>query len=142
MAEENTNHIAKFIEVRAVPRYWEDSKVDGVADENGTLIPFRRGDAWCPVIELATGRIVGWPEGKTASVHYKVCDEGEYWLLDESGVRVAKYADYYVPDRFLCHGDRGFGDNIILNINEQGAVEGWRTPVIDPGMWPSMEGGK
>lgn len=130
---------ATFIQVEAGVRYWEDATVNGVDDEDGTLIPFRRGDLWCPVIELVTGRVIDWPQGVTADVHYKVCDEGEYWLLDENKQRIAKYADYYVPSEFLCHGDSGYGEYIILNIDECGFVKGWRQPKIDAELWKRWE---
>lgn len=38
---------ATYIEVSAEVRYWEDTKINGVQDENGTLAPFRSGDLWC-----------------------------------------------------------------------------------------------
>ena len=67
-----------FLKAECGVRYWEDAEVNGVDDEDGTLMPFRSGDEWRPIIELATGRIVDWPEGTTADVHYKVCDAGRY----------------------------------------------------------------
>jgi len=91
---------AIYIELEAEVRYWEDASVNGADDLAGTLIPFRRGDLWCPKIRLADGFIVGWTEGTTADVHYKVCDQGEYWLASECG-RIAKWRGDYVPNNFL-----------------------------------------
>lgn len=129
---------AAFIEVEAGVRYWEDGTVNGVDDEDGSRIPCRVNDAWCPTIELATGRIVDWPDGITADVHYKVCDDGRYWLLDADGRRVAKYKDDYVPGSFLCHGDNGYGDYIILCIGADGHIADYERPEIDPAMWSAM----
>jgi hypothetical protein len=124
------------LHVVAEARYWEDSSVNGHNDTEGTLIPFRDGETWRPVIRLEDGFLVGWPEGMTASIHYKVCDAGEYWLGDET-TRSAKWRGDYVPDSFLCHGDEGFGDYIIFNVGADGKIEGYRKPSIDHGLWKS-----
>jgi hypothetical protein len=126
---------ATHIEVRAVVRYWEDSSVGGRADEDGTMIPCRVRDAWCPTIQLSDGMIVGWPDGVSASVHYKVCDDGEYWLLDAKGSRVGKWNGHYVPGSFLCHGETGYGDYIIFDVTEAGYVAQWKPPVVTGDEW-------
>lgn len=123
---------AKYIEVRAEVRYWEDAEINGVEDVDGSLVPFRRGDLWCPIIRLADGAIMGWSKGTTASIHYKVCDQGGYWLLDKDQNRTAKYQGDYVPDKFLCHGDEGYGDYIIFNVAEDGKIIDWNEPTITP----------
>lgn len=119
-----------YIEVSAGVRYWEDATINGETDDNGTLTPFKSGDLWCPVIRLEDGQVMDWPTGTTADIHFKVCDEGEYWLLDEAKKRIAKWGGYYVPDDFLCPGDNGYGDYIILKIGDDGQIKGWRTPTI------------
>lgn len=126
---------ASYIEIEAQVRYWEDATVNGQEDTNGTLMPFRFGDKWCPVIRLADGWIVNWPEDTTADVHFKVCDQGEYWLATEGG-RVAKWVGHYVPDDFLCHGDTGYGDYIIFKVGADGKIEGWQQPAIEADSWP------
>lgn len=120
-----------FIEVCADVRYWDDATVNGAEDTNGTLIPFRKGNSWGPVIRLADGQVMNWPEGMEADIHYKVCDAGEYWLQDESGKRIAKWAGYYVPDDFLCHGDTGYGDYIIFKVGQDGKIIRYRQPEIE-----------
>jgi hypothetical protein len=123
--------MADFIEVSAEVRYWEDATVNGVEDADGSLIPLKRGDLWCPVIRLSDGMVMDWPAGTEADIHYKVCDAGEYWLLDADRQRVAKWCGYYVPNAFLCHGDNGYGDYIILKIGGDGLIQGWRVPAIE-----------
>jgi hypothetical protein len=127
-----------FLHVSACVRYWEDSTVNGAEDTHGTLIPFRSGENWCPVIDIDNGLVVGWPEGMTAQIHYKVCDEGEYWLADAHGNLTHKWNDYYVPDRFLCHGDKGYGDYIIFNVGTDGRIAGYRKPTIEAKSWSSL----
>lgn len=123
-----------FIEVSAEVRYWEDAIVNGVEDTDGKLIPLRTGDLWQPVIDLHTGAVKNWPAGTTAAIHYKVCDQGEYWLQDQAGQRVAKWSSHYVPDDILCPTAQGFGDYIILEIDGDGKIDGWR-PSIDSDQW-------
>ena len=129
---------ATHIEVEAEVRYWEDSSVNGVEDQRGDLIPGREGEMWHVRIELAAGRIEKWPAGTRARIHYKVCDQGEYWLTAADGTRIAKWKGHYVPDAFLCHGDEGFGDYIILRVGEDGAIEGYRRPSIDGDRWTAI----
>ena len=123
-----------YIDVDAYVQYWEDTIVNGVEDIDGTLIPFRVDNHWCPRIRLSDGYVVNWPQGTTAKVHYKVCDAGQYRI--HTGIKlIAKWRRYYVPDDFLCHGDTGYGDYIILNINEDGMIENWHTPEILESQW-------
>lgn len=119
-----------FIEVDAGVRYWEDAILNGVEDTEGA-IPLRDGARWKPVIDLATGAVMGWPEGTEANVHYKVCDDGEYWLLDGERKRVAKWAGFYVPDAVLAQGGGGLGDYIILTVGVDGKIIDWKPPVFD-----------
>ncbi len=126
--------------VDAEVRYWEDAIVDGKEDTDGTLIPFRSGDSWQPIIALATGKILDWPEGVSADIHYKVCDAGLYWLGDGHGKKLAKWRGHYVPDRYLCVNSRGFGDYIIFRVDPTGMIEGWTTPTIDATEWDPVDG--
>lgn len=125
----------KYIEVKANVIYWEDAKVNGVDDVNGTLIPLRIGDNWCPKIRLDDGIVMNWQIGIRATVYYKVCDRGEYWLLDENLNRVAKWSGSYVPDSYLCHGAKGYGDYIIMDIGIDGKIKDYQKPEIDYDFW-------
>ncbi len=123
---------AKFILVSAGVRYWEDATVNGAEDKDGTLIPFRSGDNWLPIIDVDTGTIVGWPAGVTAEIHYKVCDAGTYTLADAEYKKIGAFGGYYVPE-ILCPKDNGYGDYIILAVDEWGRIDGWfgRERVLD-----------
>ena len=122
------------LSIKVKPRYWEDATVNGVEDEEGFLIPLRLFDIWRIVIDIKTGRINDWPYGKKASIHYKVCDDGEYWLTNADLEPIFKLNDSYVPD-FLSIGDNGCGDYIILEIDEEGNIDGWRTPDVTMDEW-------
>lgn len=127
-----------ILHVKAGVRYWEDATVNGVADENGSLIPFRVCDYWCPLINMDTGIVLNWPVGMVADVHYKVCDGGEYWLGTEAE-RVASWKGDYVPEDFLCHGGEGYGDYIILRILGNGTICGFVKPIIHEEGWERIK---
>lgn len=114
----------RYLQAECSVRYWEDAIVDGVADEGGTLIPCRSGDVWAPLIDLEAGTILNWPPGKTANIHYKVCDAGVYSLLDEDR-NIVKQIDGYVP-KAMCPGGDGYGDYVIMMIDEVGKIANWR----------------
>lgn len=114
-------------------RYWEDATVNGVEDEDGKLIPGRHGDLWRAKINLAAGRIEDWPAGTTADIHYKVCDAGEYWLLDADGNRLA-HQEGYVPSG-MCHGANGYGDYIIMTVGPDGVIANYQNLVDTDEGW-------
>jgi hypothetical protein len=116
-----------YLKVSAKVRYWEDSTVNGEEDIDGDLIPLRCGDCWCPVIDIETGIILNWKIGTVASISYKVCDGGEYWLVDDNGIEY-KYPGDYVP-KCLDIDDDGYGDYIYMDIDENGKIEDWK--IID-----------
>lgn len=120
---EKHTHEVQTLEVEAGVRYWEDSEVNGVTDDDGELIPCRKGDMWCPIINVNTGQILNWKQGTTANIHYKVCDDGTYTLKDKEGTVISSI-DGYVPD-IMCPVGNGFGDYIIMNVNEEGYINNW-----------------
>ena len=125
---------AKFIEVNAGVRYWDDGTLNGESDVDGKM-PCKKGSMWCPIIELATGKIQNWVQGNEAKIHYKVCDSGFYWLLNENNERIRKWKGYYVPNDFLCIGSNGYGDYIIFNVDVGGRIINWRVPYVDEEEW-------
>lgn len=118
------------LEVQARPRYWEDTDVNGEEDTEGTLIPFKVGNEWCPVIDIDSGVIQDWPKGTTAHINYKVCDDGSYYLKSENENVVLSIEDDYVPKMLDIMGD-GYGDYITMNIDENGKIADWN---------PTLEG--
>ncbi len=120
----------KTLVVKAGVRYWEDTEVNGVSDENGDLIPCREGDLWCPIIDIDTGKITNWKQGVSAEVHYKVVDNGSYYLHDEKGESVLSIVYDYVPS-ILCPKEPGYGDYIIMDIDENGQIKNWKPNIED-----------
>jgi hypothetical protein len=113
----------RFLRVEVGVRCWEDADVDGQSDDEGSLIPFRDGDIWKPTIDLEGGFVVDWPRGTTANIHYKVCDEGVYALLNDNGEQVRRI-EGYVP-KVMSPGGNGYGDYIIMSIDGDGSIENW-----------------
>ena len=99
--------------------------MDGVEDEQGDLIPCREGDIWKPIINVDSGKILNWTQGVTAEVHYKVCDQCSWELLDESGNVIKSVKDEYVPDT-LCPKEEGYGDYIIMDVDANGMIANWK----------------
>lgn len=117
----------RYLIVDAEPRYLEDGQVDGKQDnEANPQMPFIVWDKgayfWRVTIDLLGGRILNWPHGITAAIHYKVCDQGEYWLSVDGETKNFKYASSYVPSTFLCHGTSGHGDYIVMSVDHNGRI--------------------
>lgn len=127
---------ATHIKVSAGVRYWEDATINGSEDTFGTLTPLRKGNRWCPVIRLSDGAVTNWPQGTTADIRFMVCDDGQYWLLDDKLNIVAKWTGFYVPNAFLCQGDRVYGDYIIMEIGADGRIRNWQAPEIEETLDP------
>jgi hypothetical protein len=120
--EEKTLNVS-FLQVSAGVRYWEDATVNGKEDTDGDLIPCRNGDYWEPRIDVNTGKILNWTAGTTADIHYKICDDGKYSLIGENQ-QIIKIKEGYVPD-IMCPGGEGYGDYIIMKVDENGIIAGW-----------------
>ena len=118
----------KTLVVEAGVRYWEDGEVNGVEDTEGNLIPCRQGDCWCPHIDIDSGIITNWTKGIKAKVHYKVCDAGNYFLNDENGGQILSIKHDYVPS-ILCPKENGYGDYIIMDIDENGQIQNWNVDI-------------
>lgn len=121
----------KTLHVEAGVRYWEDTEVNGEMDtEDGDNIPCKEGGLWRPVIDLETGRIINWEQGKLAEVHYKVCDAGSYYIKDIEGNVVMSIERDYVPS-ILCPKEAGYGDYIIMDIDDKGFIKDWEADISD-----------
>jgi hypothetical protein len=117
--------------VKAKVRYWEDSEINGENDtENGDNIPCKKGRVWSPEIDIETGMITNWKKGKTAEIHYKVCDCCGYELKDEKGNVVHQEEDGYVP-RTLSPKENGYGDYIMMDVDSDGKIDKWKFNVSD-----------
>lgn len=80
--------------------------------------------AWRPVINVEEGKIENWKDGVKAIVHYKVCDEFSCLFMDDG--KIIKKYDGYVPS-FMSIDGEGFGDYIIMTIDEKGMICNWLT---------------
>ena len=115
----------KLLQVDAEVRYYDDAEIDGVEDDkDNPQMPCVEGLNWKPLIDIETGVVLNWTPGVKAHIHYKVCDQGIYSLLDEKQNVIIK-KDGYVPD-ILSPNGRGYGDYIQMNIDENGNIDNWK----------------
>lgn len=114
----------KFLQAKVGARYWEDGTVNGKEDTNGDLMPCRNGDNWEPLINIETGKIVNWEQGKTAHTHYKSCDENTFTLLDENNVPIKEIEGYVI--KMMCPAENGYGDYVIMSIDKNGFIDKWK----------------
>ena len=114
----------KFIKLSVEPRYWEDGSLNNIELDDEMYFPGKNGKILELIIDVKTGEVLNWPLGNIASIHFKVCDAGTYYLLDENGFVLYTREDNYVPSG-LCHGDSGFGDYIIFSVNSDGFIENY-----------------
>lgn len=118
------------LNAKVYPRYIEDASVNGDCElEEDPKMPFVKFDDkikeyfWYINIDIDKGQIIDWPQGITASLNYKVCDEGFYEIFDEKGEKLGHY-DGYVPS-IMCPKEQGYGDYIIMDIDENGNIQDW-----------------
>ena len=115
--------------------------MNGVEDVDGKLIPCRYENFWIPTINVRTGRIINWEQGKEAKINYKVIDAAQYILhtflgrkfpsinnefqyKNSSVMAVYGLQGAYVPDWFDLDSD-GYGDYIQLTIDKNGYIKNW-----------------
>ena len=82
-------------------------------------------DRWQAVVEMATGRILCWPEnyGAFSDFHVKACDAGVYALVSpEPNMKELAKIESYVPHG-VVPGE--FGDYVILDIDKDGVITNW-----------------
>jgi hypothetical protein len=120
----------KTLHVVANVRYTEDATINGIEDVDGSLIPFLSNGYWKPVIDIETGKIIDWPAGTLAEIHYKVCDECAWSLCDAQGEAILFEEGDYVPGT-LSPGRNGYGDYIIMTVQPDGTIENWDFQIMD-----------
>ena len=118
----------RFLRADVCPVSFEDAEVNGEDDsDEDTRIPCFDNGNWNILIDIKTGQILNWEKGNTASVYYKVVDEGVYTAYD-NGMNDIFEKDGYVPkimDFDDNDGYYGFGDYLGLKINSNGYIENW-----------------
>jgi hypothetical protein len=114
-----------------------DAVIQGDMEEPDN-IPCRNGKNWEPIIHLSDGQIINWHSGLSASIYSKVRDTGDYWLLNEQKQKIRKWYDNYVPDKFLCIDEKGFGDYLIFTINQDGKIHHWHNRKINNKEWEEI----
>ena len=123
-----------YLKLNAYVRYWEDSEVNGEDDysrkdlEDGKKLkmPFasKDGEYWQPLIDVKRLRIADWPEGMTADIQYKVCDECDFSCLGKDMNKLCRYMpENYVPKFLQYYDDFKDGDYIVMKVGEDGSLQ-------------------
>lgn len=77
------------------------------------------------LIDVRTGKISNWPQGKTASFRtVKIVDNGEYTLLNAEKKRICGYTGY-VPE-CLSIEEKGWGDYLEFEVGSNGIIHNWK----------------
>lgn len=127
----------KYLRIDVGPRYLGDSEINGKEDisyeeqKNGFLprMPFmvynekEKMYRWQIEIDIDEMRILNWPDDVSALVHYKICDDGIYYLLD-ADKNILETKECYVPS-ILCYVNEGYGDYMIMVIDKGGKLIGF-----------------
>ena len=80
-------------------------------------------------INLETGHIEYWMKGYAMHIYWKVRDQGVYEYIDANGNIIEKLDTDYVPN-YLAIGDSGYGDYVIIDIDENGNIKNWNSKSI------------
>lgn len=123
--EETITNI-KYLRVRAGVRYWEDGYINDVKDNAWwPKMPFANIPSrdWVIDIDTETGIIKDWPQGVSARIHYKTCDDNTFYFINHDGDVISEYEGYV--SSCLSIDDREYGDYIIFHIDENGKIENW-----------------
>lgn len=122
---------AAYLSCNLGPRFWEDAEVNGEWDDaDNPKMPcaawdsYERALRWQILIDIETGCIMHWPQGTTARVHYKVCDDGTYILLGQNAEELLQVDGYVL--KCMYPNAEGWGDYVIMNIDETGHIDGWK----------------
>ena len=127
----------KYLTIISKPRYWEDSQIKEFNSneyqydtEEGDIIPCKNNSLWELVVDIEYGKILNWTNGVSAKIHYKVVDQGNYVIFDNKLNCTYHRIDEYVP-KFLSIDDNGYGDYIIITIDENGFIRNWNPESIE-----------
>lgn len=113
--------VKKEVEITYLAVKAEDIEVENYV----RLSPIDEDGNWCPKIDVSNGKIVNWEHNEAVSIHEKVRDSGSYTLIDSSGKAINDSENDYVP-KCMCPQDSGYGDYIIMDISEEGFIQGWK----------------
>jgi hypothetical protein len=112
----------KYIRVIANVRYWEDCSLPIES------IPFRNNDTWEITIDISKGLVLDW-NGVKLKTFFKVCDRCNIQALD-SDLTILSEKEDYVPS-FLSIDDKGYGDYILITIEENGTILNWNKQLVE-----------
>lgn len=84
--------------------------------------PCRKGENFEMRVDIDTGKIEGWPDGKSHKMFMTVKDSGTYIILDDHGFTSLELVQEYVPHGLI---PGNYGDTIELDIGPDGVIKNW-----------------
>lgn len=94
-------------------------------DEDVNSLPFIDNMEVRLLIDIETGQIQNYPKGVDAlEFAAQVDDDGSYRLYDSNMGLLHRVDNAYVPNKAVPPRD-GYGDNITLEIDENGLITNW-----------------
>lgn len=128
----------RYLKCHLYVRYFEDVEISTIPNikenSNPPMFGFKHDEEvkayyldW--MINLNEGKIVDWNSDGTlkddtiVKTHYKVVDQGIYWLLDEDKSELCKTSGY--TPKILGQDEDGFGDYVYLTILPDGKIKDW-----------------
>lgn len=135
-----------YVKCYLFARYWEDADVSlngsefESVNEDGSNMPqsmfldyspeitsykgFKDDKCFYMKINPETGQIENWEKGYAMHIHWKVVDQGVYRYYDDKDNIIKNLDCEYVPD-YLAIEDSGYGDYVIMNVDENGFINNW-----------------
>lgn len=127
-ADVSTKDLAKYLRAQAPALDAESRELRGFNPCSGI---------WSVTIELTTGVVHGWEEGRTEFVFIKVDDAGKYQLLNEDHKAIRQYIGCYAPAVLDTEEkDLSESDYISFKVLPTGQIEGWNPALVELKAWP------
>jgi len=120
----------RYLKVVANPRYLEDTYLNGKEDKEGEICIYDNDKQILDfVIDMVEGKILNWNNTQGAKIHYKIADEGKYYLIEYISQHMysikKEYSSYYVVDELLAIDRNGYGDYMIMEVDKNGYIKNY-----------------
>jgi hypothetical protein len=130
MKEKEKISYPRYLKIEANPRYLEDTYLNEKEDEKGEICIYDNTTGMLDfIIDMVEGKILGWDNTQEAKIHYKIVDEGKYYLIEYIAqymyVIRKEYYSCYVVDELLVINDKGYGDYMIMEVDKDGYIKNY-----------------
>lgn len=136
----------KYLNCYLIQDWWDGAEISHngsefeEVEEDGSNLPMlipvteeitkckslQKEKAFKMIIDLETGHILNWEQGYAMKIYWKIVDQGVYEYCDSNMNIIEKLDTDYCPN-FLAIEEDGYGDYIIINIDENGNIQNWHS---------------